>query len=288
MNLKQSIFIRINFIFLRNFRIWIENLSNYVWNNFPFGNTPKAKKEEYLRLAEEAKKEIYPEIDEYEKLKGFKIDKEWLDDLALHTQITVKNSKLCYAHGRLLYTALLDYISKQNDNDVKERITIIETGTAKGFSSLCMAKALDDSRRNGIIITFDFLPHFKKMYWNLIDDVDGPKKRSELLDKWKKLISNYIIYQQGDTRLELKKLQVDRINFAFLDGAHTYEDVMYEFNEIKNSQINGDIIVFDDYSNKKFSGVVRAVDKICNEFGYEKKLLKSLNTRGYIIAEKIT
>jgi len=207
--------------------------------------------------------------------------------LALHTQIVIKKSKLCYAHGRILYTTLSDYISKQNNDEKKQRIAIIETGTAKGFSSLCMAKALADLNRNGLIITFDFLPHFKKMYWNLMDDFESPKTRSELLIKWKKLISNYIVFQQGDTRLELKKLQLERVNFAFLDGAHTYEDVMYEFKQIKDAQKVGDIIVYDDYSYKKFPGIVRAVDQICNDFKYKKKHLKSLDDRGYIIAEKI-
>ena len=286
MSLKQSIFIKINSLFLRNVRIWLDNFSNYVWFNFPFGKTLKGKREIYLKLAYDVKKKNYAEIDEYENLKGFKIDKEWLDDLALHTQIVIKKSKNCYAHGRVLYTTLSDYLSKKNDDKKSERITIVETGTARGFSSLCMAKAFADLNRNGLIITFDFLPHFKKMYWNQLDDVKGPKTRSELLIKWKKLTSNYILFQQGDTRLELKKLQVDRVNFAFLDGAHTYKDVMYEFKQIKDAQKEGDIIVYDDYSHKKFPGIVLAVDKICNDFKYKKKYLKSSDERGYIIAEK--
>jgi hypothetical protein len=84
-------------------------------------------------------------IEAYENEKGFFINKLWLDNLALHTQITIKKSELCYAHGRVLYTALSYYLSKQPLSFRSQRITIWETGTARGFSSLCMAKALYDN-----------------------------------------------------------------------------------------------------------------------------------------------
>ena len=52
-----------------------------------------ASKDYYLNVFEEAKKEIFPEIDNFEKFCNFKIEKVWLDNLALHTQV-VKKSKL--------------------------------------------------------------------------------------------------------------------------------------------------------------------------------------------------
>ena len=38
-------------------------------------------------------------------------------------------------------------------------------------------KALEDQQRAGTIVTFDVLPHRTPMYWNCIDDHDGPKTR---------------------------------------------------------------------------------------------------------------
>jgi hypothetical protein len=287
MNLKQSFFIRINILLLRPVKILLDKLSNVVWYNNPLGERRKyCTKEIYLNLARNVRDESYPEIEKYENNIGFSIDKMWLDDLALHTQITIKKSKLCYAHGRVVYTALSGYLAKQINHQKKQRITILETGTARGFSSLCMAKALSDQNRYGLIITYDFLPHLKKMYWNCIDDNDGPKTRAELLSKWKDLMQNYIIYQQGDTRLELNKLQLERINFAFLDGAHTFNDVMNEFQKIKTRQVSGDVIVYDDYTKEKFSGIVRAVNEICINHDYKRIDLKSSDSRGYVITEK--
>ena len=57
-------------------------------------------------------KKIYKEIDLFEERCDFKIDKKWLDNLALHTQV-VKKSEINYQHGRVLYSSLRDYIKKR-------------------------------------------------------------------------------------------------------------------------------------------------------------------------------
>ncbi len=263
---------------------FLNKFFNYNWYNFPFGNKPRETRETYLRLAEKAKNQKYPEIASYEKHRGFTIDRFWLDELALHTQITIKKSELCYAHGRVLYTCLSEYLSKYTK--LNERINIFETGTARGFSSLCMAKALEDQNRSGLILTFDNLPHSTKMFWNSIDDFEGPKSRSELLSSWKNLMQNYIVFLQGDTLIELEKVEVERINFCFLDGSHTYKDVMFEFKKVKDKQLSGDIIVYDDYTPGQFSGIVKAVDEICEKYNYDRIDLKSSRKRGYVIAIK--
>ena len=54
-------------------------------------------KEKFIKLASEASEEIYPEVDDFELQTGFRIEQEWIESLALHTQIVIKQSKLCYA-----------------------------------------------------------------------------------------------------------------------------------------------------------------------------------------------
>ncbi len=240
----------------------------------------------YIRLAKEASNEKYDEIDSYEALLGFKVDKSWLDELALHTQIVIKDSKLCYAHGRVLYSSLSSYLTNLNQKNVDEEITILETGTARGYSAICMAKALKDNGFGGKILTFDLIPNEKKMFWNCIDDQDGAKTRLELLNPWKELLDEHIIFIEGDTRHTLKSCSLGRVNFAFLDGAHTYEDVMFEFFQIKDKQLEGDVIVYDDYSNNLFPGIVKAVDHICKEYKYERKDIFAADNRAYVIATK--
>ena len=41
------------------------------------------------------------EIDNLENSTGFNVDKAWLDELALHTQVVKKKSAINYQHGRV-------------------------------------------------------------------------------------------------------------------------------------------------------------------------------------------
>ena len=166
----------------------------------PLTVRPLASIEEYEALALMAANETYPEIDWFEKYTGYTITREWLQELALHTQVVVKSSPLCYAHGRVLYSALSRYLESASKFD---SINILETGTARGFSSLCMARALNDMDRPGKVVTFDILPHRLPIYWNCIDDFEGKKSRQELLSPWTELVQKYLIFVQGDTRRAL-------------------------------------------------------------------------------------
>lgn len=221
-------------------------------------------------------------IDQYTKKTGYEIDLAWFHEIALHTQVVKKKSEICYQHGRLLYSTLSAYLADHPQNN----INILETGTARGFSSLCMARALQDARRAGKIFTFDVLPHETKMYWNCIADETGPQTRKQLIKKYKSLIDNYIVFIQGDSKIQLNKINISRIHFAFLDGAHTYDHVMKEFDYLQNKQEKEDIIFFDDYTPKNFPGVVKAVDKICFDNNYTKEIITISKDRGYVVARK--
>lgn len=258
--------------------------SRKFWHNFPFGKTPRATKEEYISLWQKEISNSYPEMDQLEKISGSAVDKDWIDNLALHTQIVIKTSPLCYQHGRILYSTLRKYLSNRKSS---EPLTIFETGTARGFSSIVMARALEDAQTSGKIITFDILPHNVSMYWNCIDDVDKPKSRKELLQPWGDLASAYILFIEGDSRINLSRVSADHIGFAFLDGAHGYHDVLFEYETVARKQKTGDIIVFDDYNEQDFPGLVRAVDFGCHAYGYKKEIIDSGKSRKYVIATRI-
>jgi predicted O-methyltransferase YrrM len=260
----------------------VDKLAYKRFYDFPFGKIPKASVSKYNALWNEEKNNNYEKIDHFENNNGYQIDKEWFHDLALLTQVVIKDDDLCYQHGRLLYSVLSKYISENKNNSVN----ILETGTARGFSSLCMAKALADSRQAGKIVTFDVLPHDVAIIWNCIADEKGPMSRSELLNNYKELADDHIIYVQGDSKLQLKKVQIPRLHLVFLDGAHTFEYVMQEFEQIKHKQQKGDVIFFDDYTPALFPGVVEAVNKICDSYGYSKEVITISEKRGYAIAYK--
>ena len=265
-------------------------MAYFRYYNQPFTNLPVSNLQTYHKLAKKAEENTYSieDVDFLEKENGFSVNRNWINALAFHTQVVIKKSELNYAHGRVLYSVLRNYLSTLKQED--KAINILETGTARGFSSICMAKALSDSEFEGSICTLDVLPHFKKMFWNCAaDHTKGDQNRHDLLNDWAHLTERYIIFIQGFTKHILPKIGLSRINFAFLDGAHSYKDVMFEFNAISKRQKNGDIIVFDDYNKKHFPGIVKAVNYIDKEMNYDVKLVRNKNTlRDYAIARKFS
>jgi len=251
---------------------------------YPFGNKIWATKQEYRSLLEEALNVNDESVKEFERQYGFSLNINWWSDLALHTQVVIKPEKLNFFHGRLLYSLLSSYISDLPDkyNDLK----ILETGTARGFSAICMAKALIDNKYPGFITTIDAIPHNQSIYWNCIDDLDGPRSRAVLLKKWSAELRK-IIFLQGWTTSVIPKLGLERVNFAFLDAQHTKENVLNEFLYVFERQLIGDIIVFDDVTENIFPGVCEAVEEIENNYPYKVKRIKFEDNRGYAIATKI-
>ena len=120
---------------------------------------PIASKNQYLKIFKKAKLNKNLEIRGLEKEFGFSIKKKWLDNLALKTQIVKKKSTIDYQHGRLLYSMVRRELKKFTKND---NYRILEVGTARGFSSIVMSKAISDSNKKGNIITIDIIPNKKK------------------------------------------------------------------------------------------------------------------------------
>jgi predicted O-methyltransferase YrrM len=246
----------------------------------PFGTAPRADRDTYLRLYDEARRETFPDVDAIERRLGFAVDRAWLDELALHTQIVVKKSRLNYQHGRLVYAYLRDRCARLPAGSYA---AVLETGTARGYSTLCLARALADAGMSGHVVTVDLLPHNTRFYWNCIDDHDGEKSRQELLQAYGDL-TRRIVFVEGATGAELKRLGLSHIAFAFLDAAHTFDDVMAEYAYVAARQSTGDVIVFDDVTPGQFDGVVEAVAAIARSGVYDVERLSVSDQRGYAIA----
>ena len=248
----------------------------------PLCDAPLAPPSEYRQLWDDAQRRQYAAVDRYEGTCGAAIDAEWFQQLALLTQVAIKRSELCYQHGRLLYATLARYLRQR----AHPHLTIVETGTARGFSALCMAKAMDDAGATGKIVSFDVLPHDVAILWNCVRDADGPRTRADLLCDYRPLMERYLVFHRGDTAVELAKMSFPRINFAFLDSVHEYDHVMAEFSSIRDRQAAGDILFFDDYTAEAYPGVVKAADEICRAHGYAGTVVTANDRRRYLIAEK--
>ena len=258
---------------------YIDKFTYSYYFDQPFAKKPIANKEVYYSLALNAERNTYSiqDVDKLETQTGYAISRDWIKSLALHTQVVIKKSELNYAHGRVLYCVLAKYLEGLNKD---KRINILETGTARGFSAMCMAKALDDFKFNGLIISIDILPHNYPILWNCVDDhVVGSQTRDNLLSKWKELSEKYVVFVQGFSKIILPKIGLNRINFAFLDGVHTFEEAMNEFNHISKFQKNNDVIIFDDYNEEEFPGIVKAVTIISKKGNYTINIIKNEKTK---------
>jgi len=241
---------------------------------------PLAEKDKYIEIYNKIKNIEYREIDNFEKKCGYFIDKGWLDNLALYTQVVIKSSQINYQHGRLLYSLLREYLTNH------DKINILETGTARGFSAICMSKALIDSKKQGKIFTIDIIPHNQKIFWNCLQDSDGAVSRKELLKEWV-LYTKNINFLNGRTHKVIKKINFDRINFAFLDAAHNFRSLKDEFDFVSKKQLKGDLILFDDVTKNEFDEVFNFVKTIEEKKNYSLSYINSSSSRSYAVAKKL-
>ena len=84
----------------------------------PFGILKWGKKETYLNIHKKIKNKNYIQIDKYEESLKSKIDINWLNELALQTQVVIKKSEINYQHGRILYAELSHYIKRKDSREV--------------------------------------------------------------------------------------------------------------------------------------------------------------------------
>lgn len=250
----------------------------------PFGVDPAGvSRERFLDLAKRAReRRNEPLVTALRERFGALPDAVFVDELALATQVVPKDEELDWSHGFLLYAALTSYLARS----ASERpVTILETGTARGFSAVCMAKALRDAKSAGTILTVDVLHAERPIFWNSIADTEGPKTRLQLLEQWSDLVEDHVVCIRGDVAIALEQIGVPRIHFAFLDAEHTYHAVQRELAFVATHQEAGDVIVCDDYTPSEFPEIVRAVDELAATGAYALEPFASSDDRGYAYLE---
>ena len=62
-----------------------------------------------------------------------------------------------------------------------------------------------------------------------------------------------------------------------MDGSHEYKDVAFEYNYIKQRQKKGDLILFDDVT-EKYKGIIELVDEIKVSSQYNVRIISLQNT----------
>jgi predicted O-methyltransferase YrrM len=116
-----------------------------------------------------------------------------------------------------------------------------------------------DENKFEVIPSTNFKNPFKKFYHQYImrQDPYSIEAVSNLLKKFK----NQVHLIKGNSNQVLKKIDMSKIDFVFLDGGHDYSTVTNDLNcSIEVIQNNGTILC-DDYDLSYAPGVKKAIDE---------------------------
>jgi predicted O-methyltransferase YrrM len=120
---------------------------------------------------------------------------------------------------------------------------VLDAGTAKGFSALCLQCALRDAGATGHAVSVDAIGPCSRVPRRTAADLDAPLTLFELLRPWPEAAT--ITFHQM-TGLDFLLSYQGRIDCAFVDGKHTGAVVAQEGMLLAERQQPGDLAIFDD------------------------------------------
>ena len=150
-------------------------------------------------------------------------------------------------HGLLLYKLILQRF------DCSDFPNILDVGTARGYSAIIMARAILDMDLDGHIYTVDVLKHEDVLDWHADKQrTDEPlasvsTSRLGIWNRWYPDEASKISALTGTSYEILNSWSHGSIDFAFLDGSHTYEAVKQELSLLDCLVSPRGVVVLDDY-----------------------------------------
>jgi predicted O-methyltransferase YrrM len=214
----------------------------------------------------------YPAVDKLEARLGFKVDREMLENAARVLACPVKVNTPCWQHGRVVYAAARWYLQSRPK---AENVAMLDIGTAKGFSALCVRWAADHSRRRADVTSVDVIDPEARQRRNTVAEVGGMLTLAETLAPWPEAHRIQFVRSTG---VDWLMRYQGRVHFAFIDGKHSYDAVSLEIGLLRTRQQAGDVTVLDDL---QIPGVARAVEKMV---GYDVEIVVAKPDRQYAIA----
>ena len=133
----------------------------------------------------------------------------------------------------------------------------------------------NDENKSEIIPNTKFSNPFKQIYFKFIKRQDP-----YTIEAVKDLLSNFkdnIHLIKGNSNTVLKKIDMSKINYVFLDGGHDYETVKNDLECCAEVVDNDGTILCDDYNLSYAPGVKKAIDEFVMKRNYKCEIL--LNSR---------
>tara|TARA_B100000575_G_scaffold287534_1_gene286053 strand:- start:1222 stop:1851 length:630 start_codon:yes stop_codon:yes gene_type:complete len=130
----------------------------------------------------------------------------------------------------------------------------------------------NDENKNEFIPSTQFSNPLKTFYFRYIKKQNPYSKHAvaDLLNKF----SENITLIKGNSKIFLKKIDMSKIDYVFLDGGHEYSTVINDLNNcIEVINKNGTILC-DDYNLTYAPGVKKAIDEFCLKNNFKCKILE--------------
>ena len=131
--------------------------------------------------------------------------------------------------------------------------------------------SINDQNSHETIPSTSFSNPFKKFYFSIIKRQDpySIEAVKDLLSKFK----NNVHLIQGNSNSILKKIDMSKIDYVFLDGGHHYDTVMNDLNSCIEVLENNGTILCDDYDLTYAPGVKKAIDEFVDKNKLECEIL---------------
>ena len=130
---------------------------------------------------------------------------------------------------------------------------------------------VNNENKSEIIPNTEFSNPLKKIYFKYIKKQD-PYSISAVQDLLKKFKNNVNLIK-GNSNIILKKIDMSKIDFVFLDGGHNYKTVLNDLKCCNEVVKNNGIILCDDYDLSFAPGVKKAVDEFVLENNFDCQII---------------
>jgi predicted O-methyltransferase YrrM len=229
--------------------------------------------EDYGRAFARECEHAYPLVDALEQtICGYAVARATLLAAARVLACPVKAHDPNWQHGRVLYAVARQYLAP-----LKRRVLMLDIGTAKGFSALCLQWALNDSAVQGTVVSVDVIDPCSRVSRNTVAEVEGLKTLREILAPWPE---SDVIHFEHCTGLDWLSRYAGRVDFAFVDGKHAADVVWKEGTFLADRQQTGDVVVFDDVHLPLIRSAVASLS------AYRVEWVTILPQRAYAIARR--
>ena len=132
-----------------------------------------------------------------------------------------------------------------------------------------------DENKSEIIPNTNFSNPLKQIYFKYLKKQE-PYSLNAVKELLKKFENNVELIV-GNSNIILKKLDMSKIDFVFLDGGHDYKTVKSDLNNSIEVVNNDGTILCDDYNLSYAPGVKKAIDEFVEEHNFKCELMH--NTR---------